>query len=98
MLKATELQALSPEEKIVPWARFVLALDGTIRVVELDPGALRFVDENIARGIPGDGRVVHMDEGLVFLEQLPRVYSGSWLWATPVFEIDEDQAFKPHSD
>lgn len=97
-VKVVELRERSSDNTVVPLIRFVLTDEGIVRVVELATNALVLVEQPIQRGIPGRDRLLRLQDGIKFLERLPQLYSGTSLWATEVFEMEEDQALKGHDE
>jgi hypothetical protein len=73
-------------------ARFVLT-DAGIVVVGPTENSVKAAEETVTGGLPGPGgRYVQRDEGMEFLRLLTINFRGSRFWATPVVEMDEEEA------
>lgn len=90
-----ELREMDNDFEIVPLARFVLTSGGVVTMVELEPGAQNGTAGMVMkRGLPERDRGLFPADGRAFLERLPEVFTGSRLWATPVFELEESEAMQ----
>ena len=86
---------IPPSTRPVTSARFVLLADGTMIIVGRTPEATQAVEELTAQGVPGPGGTyIKMDAGMEFLRLLAENFRGSRLWATTVFEMEEDKALE----
>lgn len=93
-LKVVEIHTWEGDKQI-RLSRFVLLADGKIEIVGLAPNGVRAAQIIAKQGTLGaQGKALHLDAGLLFLEKLAPNYRGSQLWATPVMEMDEQEALR----
>jgi hypothetical protein len=97
MASVVELKRRKPTAEVESLARFVLTAEGKVELVELAPGGMGLARELIKHGIPGPGdEMLEPSDGRRFLTYLREAFRGSRLWATPVFEMDLDEALRGH--
>jgi hypothetical protein len=97
MAKVVEFRSFEPNVGMEAITRFVWTGNGPVQVVPLRPGGDR-IWKNPEWGdrIPGpEGRWLTLDDGELFLEYMSWNYRGSSLWATPVFELPDNEALQP---